>query len=75
MSVEQHEKVMDVVAYIRKWAEELPDNPDDHLWFERTCEDMVDILNSLADRLEKAWKFESREIELNAAPPSCRVHP
>lgn len=51
----------DISKHLRDWADRLPEDEDGG-WFERTIEQMQEILRDLADRIDAAWKRERDAI-------------
>ena len=50
--------ISDIVSHLREWADRMPQDEDDGFWFERTCEQMQELLRGYADDIEKAGKLE-----------------
>ena len=50
--------ISDIVSHLREWADRMPQDEEDCFWFERTCEQMQDMLRGYANDIEKAGKLE-----------------
>ena len=50
--------ISDIVSHLREWADRMPQDEEDGFWFERSCEQMQELLRGYADDIEKAGKLE-----------------
>lgn len=55
---EKVKTISDIVSHLREWADRMPQDEDDGFWFERTCEQMQELLRGYADEIEMAGKKE-----------------
>ena len=50
--------ISDIVSHLRELADRMPQDDDDGFWFERTCEQMQEMLRGYANEIEEAGKLE-----------------